>query len=170
MLVNVSPDRFTNISCVMNLEPLDNRFSLVHASAFGPNFRFGPARFRFEPRFRTGPRQDYVGYVGGVNCDGSDSDDTEDWNDSGSESSSSFSELEGTDLENNLKELREEAKDLKGTMSSLERLHLPKSTSYWRKAESNRALGYTGTSQRTQRQRAKNARERAVSRDEARSS
>src|SRR6266487_6997543 len=111
-----------------------------------------------------------VGYVGGVNCDGSDSDDTEDWNDSGSESSSSFSELEGTDLENNLKELREEAKDLKGTMSSLERLHLPKSTSYWRKAESNRALGYTGTSQRTQRQRAKNARERAVSRDEARSS
>jgi hypothetical protein len=103
------------------------------------------------------------GYTGGINFHQSD-DEYEPDSPSGSEWSDDESlwELEGGDLEENLKELRAEA--------LLDKLSQPKSSVVWKKAEQNRSLGYNGLSGRTQRRRDKMARDRAERKKEMKTS
>jgi hypothetical protein len=96
-------------------------------------------------------------------CDhGTDSE----WSDSDGDS---LAELEGDELEANLHELREEVEAITAP-SRYTRIAAKKSAREWKKAEQNRALGYTGNSKRTQQRRAKEAQERAAFREEARTS
>jgi hypothetical protein len=107
------------------------------------------------------------GYDGGVNMNLSDSDeDGTDWTDSDEESLSEFS---GEELERNLQELRKEAEALwepEVNWKLMER----KSSKDWEKAEKNRALGYTGLSDRTRQRHEKQARDRAALRKAAQTS
>jgi hypothetical protein len=107
------------------------------------------------------------GYEGGVNCEPSDdeydptTDSDEDWSDD-----ESLAELEGDELEANLHALREEAESLDAP-TAFRQMMVPKDAGEWKKAEGNRALGYTKNSTRTQERRRKEARERAAFREEA---
>jgi hypothetical protein len=113
-----------------------------------------------------------VGYEGGVDCTWSDSD-YEPGTDSGSDwcdsDADSLSEFEGEGLEANLQELREELEAL-GAPVEYHGIRAPRSAKEWKKIEGNRALGYTGHSQRTQQRKAKEAREQTAMREEARES
>jgi hypothetical protein len=87
----------------------------------------------------------------------SDSDSYDDW-----ESDSDFSELEADDLIESLraeveKEMREEMQVLP---TLYQKLTQPVSSKEWRKAESNRALGYNGLSSRSNRRHAQEVREK----------
>ena len=108
-------------------------------------------------------------YEGGVNCQWSDTEydgtDSE-WSDSDGDS---LAELDGDELEANLRELREEVEAL-GAPSKYAQIATKKSALEWKKAEGNRALGYTGNSKCTQQRKAKEAWERAAFRGEARTS
>jgi hypothetical protein len=102
------------------------------------------------------------GYIGGVNHKWLEDSDDSDWSD-GSESdlySESISELEGSELEENLKELQKEASELQECLKFKEVL-MAKSASEFKIAEKDRQLGYTGLSRRTKQRREKEARERA---------
>ena len=90
------------------------------------------------------------GYIGGVNCNpDSDSEHSESsWSDT-----ETLAELDGEELEENLQMLlAEELQDLEGPAkpSEYSQIAALKSDKVWKKAEKNRALGYTGSSQRTQ--------------------
>jgi hypothetical protein len=100
------------------------------------------------------------GYNGGVNYYGSDSDSDEylDEN-SGISDTESLEELEGVALEENLADLRVELEEL-AAATQYEQIMEPKSERQWKRVEKNRSLGFTGTSQRTQQRKAKEARER----------
>ena len=112
------------------------------------------------------------GYTGGVNCLVSDSEssdseyesDSDEWSDG---SDGSLEELEGIDLERNLDELRAEAAALH-MLTKYEELTRGKTGGELRKVTQKRGMGYTGTSERTKRRNAKVARDRAASRQEAR--
>jgi hypothetical protein len=120
------------------------------------------------------------GYMGGVNHQfsdtGYDSGAESEWlgaRGSGSDDSEdSVVELEGDELEENLRELRK----IEAHAIALEafpkygQIVMKKSASEWKKAEKNRALGYTGNSQRTQQRRAKEVRDRTAFREEAKNS
>jgi hypothetical protein len=97
------------------------------------------------------------GYEGGVNCQWSDTEydgtDSE-WSDSDGDS---LAELDGDELEANLRELREEV-EAPGAPSKYAQISTKKSALEWKKAEGNRAMGYTGNSKRTQQRKAKEAR------------
>ncbi|KAG2031688.1 hypothetical protein BDR03DRAFT_1015862, partial [Suillus americanus] len=71
-----------------------------------------------------------------------------------SDTDESLEELEGMDLEENLKAVRVDVES-----SGYAKVAAPKTVKTWQKAEKNQALGYTGTSQRTQQRRAKEAHE-----------
>jgi len=124
------------------------------------------------PIFVDSGSESDCGYTGGVNCYWEDSDYEPDC--PGTDSSQgqsdcdteSLSEFEGDDLEINLEELRAEL-DLLEAPSKYAQITGWKSVKEWKKVEKNRALGYTGTSQRTQQRKAKEARERATFRKEA---
>src|ERR1700720_2718634 len=103
-------------------------------------------------------------YNGGVNCrpdsdDENDRDCSDDWSDS---EEGSLVEFEDDDLGG----LRAELNDL-GVTLPYDHVMENKSAKDWRKVESNRALGYTGTSKCTQQRRAKEARDRAEFHGEA---
>ena len=106
-------------------------------------------------------------YNGGVNCwpdsdDENDGDCSDNWSDS---EEGSLVEFDNDDLG----ELRAELNDL-GVALPNNHIMENKSAKDWRKAESNRALGYTGTSKRTQQRREKEARDRAEFRGKAKTS
>lgn len=109
-------------------------------------------------------------YLGGVNFYPSD----DDYTDSGEESTDteleSLAELEGDELEANLRELRAELEDLGTIHTKYDHIMQMKSVTDWKKAERNRTLGYTGNSRRTQLRKAKEAREREALRTEAQTS
>ncbi|KAG1803044.1 hypothetical protein EV424DRAFT_1582458 [Suillus variegatus] len=73
-----------------------------------------------------------------------------------SDTDESLEELEGTDLEENLKALRVDVGS-----GGYAKVAAPKTVKTWQKAEKNQALGYTGTSKRTQQCHAKQAHESA---------
>ncbi|KIK37600.1 hypothetical protein CY34DRAFT_40766, partial [Suillus luteus UH-Slu-Lm8-n1] len=109
------------------------------------------------------------GYTGGVSC-WSDDDIIEYQPDSFSESTSSdcesLCELEGDDLECNLRQLAAEANSealgLTVPVNTLFKIiSRPKTNAIWKKVEKNRSLGYNGLSGRTQRRRDKLARDQA---------
>ena len=107
------------------------------------------------------------GYDGGVNYDWSDSDsEYEDYTDTDSES---LEEMDGDELDDNLREWRAELDDLVAP-TKYDQIMEQKLTMDWRKAEQNRNFGYSGNSKRTQERRAKEARDREVSRAKARTS
>ena len=100
------------------------------------------------------------GYNGGVNYYGSDNDSDEYLDESsGISDAESLEELEGVALEENLADLRVELEEL-AAATQYEQIMGPKSAKQWKRVEKNRSLGYTGTSQRTQQRKAKEARER----------
>lgn len=110
------------------------------------------------------------GYDGTVNYCWSDSDSDEYLDvDVDTSDAESLEELEGDALEENLSELRAELEHL-GAPTQYDLIMEPKSSKQWEKAEKNRILGYTGTSQRTQQRKAKEAREREKLRAESRAS
>lgn len=82
-----------------------------------------------------------------------------------SDTDESLEELEGTDLEENLKALRVDVGS-----GGYAKVAAPKTVKTWQKAEKNRALGYTGTSKRTQQRHAKQAREHEQARESAQKS
>jgi hypothetical protein len=101
------------------------------------------------------------GYTGGVNCGpASDSEHSgSSWSDT-----ETLAELDGEDLEENLQMLlAEELQDLEGlpNASKYSQIAAPKSDKVWKKSEKNRALGYTGSSQRTRQRNDKASRDRA---------
>jgi hypothetical protein len=112
-------------------------------------------------------------YSGGVNNFDWEESDYKPGMDLGEEQSDcdaeSLSGFEGDSVEANLEELRAEL-DLLNAPSKYAQITERKSGKEWRKAEKNRALGYMGTSQRTQQRKAKEARERAAFRKEAQTS
>lgn len=100
------------------------------------------------------------GYNGGVNYYGSDGDSDEHLDEnSGISDAESLEELEGVALEENLADLRAELEEL-AAATQYEQIMGPKSAKQWKRVEKNQSLGYTGTSQRTQQRKAKEARER----------
>ncbi|KAG2038703.1 hypothetical protein BDR03DRAFT_1009681 [Suillus americanus] len=105
------------------------------------------------------------GYTGGVSCYWSDTGDkyeTDSNADSKRSECDSLCKLEGSKLEENLRELREEVIALGTPVDSLfNKISKPKTGAVWKKAERNRSLGYNGLSGRTQRQRDKAARDQA---------
>ena len=84
------------------------------------------------------------GYVGGVNHDCSDSDFTDSESDCESEAES-LEELEGEELEANLRELRAELQELVA-LTCYGDIAQPRSIKEWWKMEKNRAFGYNGHS------------------------
>jgi hypothetical protein len=112
------------------------------------------------------------GYTGGVNYHDFDSDSDEyepgtdeDWSDS----DDSLVEFEGDELENNLRELREEL-DALAAPSKYDLITGAKTNQEWKGAEKKRRLGYTGNSQRTKQRHAKAAREREIIQKKAKDS
>jgi hypothetical protein len=101
------------------------------------------------------------GYIGGVNCNpDSDSEHSgSSWSDT-----ETLAELDGEELEKNLQMLlAEELQDLEGAKpSEYSQIAALKSEKVWKKAEKNRALGYTGSSQHTQQRNDKASRDRAA--------
>jgi hypothetical protein len=101
------------------------------------------------------------GYTRGVNCSpDSDSEHSgTSWSDT-----ETLAELDGAELEENLQMLlAEELQDLEGlaNASKYSQIAAPKSDKVWKKSEKNRALGYTGSSQRTRQRNDKASRDRA---------
>ena len=121
------------------------------------------------------PSEQDCGYTGGVNHQFSgteyDSGTESEWSNGSGSDEDSVVELEGDELDANLHELRKKAhaKALEG-FPKYAKIVMKKSAFEWKKAEKNRALGYTGNSQRTQQRRAKEARDQAAIREEAKSS
>lgn len=118
------------------------------------------------------PEEDFdeCGYAGGVNVSSDSESDYEpsedEWMDSDTES---LAELEGDELENNLRSLREETQQLSLPTPYAEILK-KKTTKEWTTAESCRGLGYNGLSDRTGRRRVQKAREREEERENAKKS
>jgi hypothetical protein len=110
------------------------------------------------------------GYEGGVDCESSDGEydpaanSDEDWSDD-----ESLAEFEGDELEANLRALREEADSLDAP-TAFRQMMVPKDAKEWKKAEGNRAFGYTKNSTRTQERRRKETQERAALREDAKTS
>ncbi|KAJ7708564.1 hypothetical protein B0H14DRAFT_2646573 [Mycena olivaceomarginata] len=102
---------------------------------------------------------------GGVNHSisdsGSDWNSTENSDHANSDSDSDLSELEGPDLVQSLQTQLEQEIHALGRATAYETINAPISTKNWRQAEANRALGYTGNSDRTKRRREKKARDGA---------
>jgi hypothetical protein len=90
------------------------------------------------------------GYERGVNCDSTDDeyDPTDDLDD-GWSSDESLAELEGDELEANLRALHEEAKSWNAP-TAFKVMMASKDANDWKKAEANCTLGYTKNSTRTQ--------------------
>jgi hypothetical protein len=102
------------------------------------------------------------GYTGGVNCSlDSDSElSGSSWSDT-----ETLAELDGEELEENLRMLlAEELLDLADPAepSKYAQIATQKSDKVCKKVEKNRALGYTGNSQRTQQRNDKASRDRAA--------
>jgi hypothetical protein len=111
-------------------------------------------------------------YTGGVNCHDFDVDSDgyadEEWSESDEES---VVEFEGDELENNLRELREELHALPySEPSKYDLITGAKTSKQWKKAEKKRGFGYTGNSQRSQQRHAKAAREKEITRAKAKDS
>ncbi|KAJ7717755.1 hypothetical protein B0H14DRAFT_2643503 [Mycena olivaceomarginata] len=68
----------------------------------------------------------------------------------GADSDSDLSELEGPDLVESLKNQLEQEIAALSHATPYERIKAPISSTHWKKAESNRGLGYTGNSDRNQ--------------------
>jgi len=108
-------------------------------------------------------------YARGVNHDPdsdclieSDSDDTD---------TESLCELEGKELEENLKALRKAGENAEwSNTTGWSTLFETKTREDWKKGEKNRTLGYNGHSVQTHQQREKEARDRAAVRDKMKSS
>ena len=116
--------------------------------------------------FSSEPESD-CGYTGGVDCSISDTESDSEWIDSGSgDSDGSISEFCGQELEENLREIREEVEVLHAA-SPYALIMGKKLKKDWRKVERNRALGYTGNSVRSKQRHAKDARERELQREAA---
>ncbi|KAJ7616728.1 hypothetical protein B0H17DRAFT_1152613 [Mycena rosella] len=98
------------------------------------------------------------------------SDSESDWKsapDGDSDSDSDLSELEGTDLINSLEnELEQEIAAL-AFMTPYQELTQPISSKDWKKAERNRALGYSGLSDRVIRRKKQEKRENATKKEES---
>jgi len=118
------------------------------------------------------------GYTGGVDVDSEDSDDeydeggqmTSEWELSDSDS---LNELEGDELEENLQMLQAEAEAEVARLekpSAFEQILKPVTSTYWKRAEENRSLGYNGLSKRTKERRAQQARTAEKRREEAKNS
>ena len=112
------------------------------------------------------------GYIGGVSVEISESESkSEDWEDSDTDESDdkSLSELSGDDLDQNMAEIRAELEALQAP-SMFAMMMEGKTQKQWKKAESDRGLGYNGLSDRTRQRREKNTRDRVASRESARTS
>ncbi|KAG1865569.1 hypothetical protein C8R48DRAFT_747672 [Suillus tomentosus] len=115
------------------------------------------------------------GYTGGVNFQFSnteyDSATESEWSNGSESDEDSMVELEGDELDANLHELRKKAHDKAlEAFPKYAQIVRKKSAVEWKKAEKNRALGYTGNLKRTQQRRAKEAQNQAAIREEAKSS
>jgi hypothetical protein len=109
------------------------------------------------------------GYTGGVTVDVSETEcRSEDWEDTGSDNKS-LSELSGDDLDENMAEIRAELEVLEAP-SIFAMMLKGKIQKHWKKAESDRGLGYNGLSDRTWQRRKRNAWERVTRRESARTS
>ena len=84
-------------------------------------------------------------YRGGVNVDCSESDEDYALSDGEWSEAESVEELEGNELEANLKELQAEVKWLEAPLKYIQ-ITAPKSKKDWTKAEGNQALGNAGNS------------------------
>jgi hypothetical protein len=108
-------------------------------------------------------------YMGGVDYQFSgteyDSGQESEWSDGSESDEESLVELEGDELEANLHKLRQ-AQALEAFLKYAQ-IVMNKSASEWKKAEKNRALGYTGNSKCTQQWREKEAWDRASFHEEA---
>lgn len=105
------------------------------------------------------------GYDGGVNHDMSE-DETEAWTDEDASDAESLCELEGEELEANLRMLMTALDE--GNV--FEALMAKKTAREWEEAESNRGLGYNGHSLRRKQEIAKKALEDAATRKAAKTS
>jgi hypothetical protein len=121
-----------------------------------------------EPEPEIDPSLDWeCGYTGGVGVEEESDSDSDYEPDSESEWSDdeSLLEYEGDELEENLRQQRELMEDIQvlsgSHPSGYEEITVPKLRKEWTKVEGNRGLGYSGHSKRTQRRRAKEARDRA---------
>lgn len=113
------------------------------------------------------------GYEGGVNREdsdteyqpGSSSDDSQ-WD------AESLDELSGDELESNLQQQRELLAEVAALTvpTPYSQIMVPKTKDQWARAEQNRALGYTGSSMRSKRRNAQDARDREEFRKKARTS
>jgi hypothetical protein len=112
------------------------------------------------------------GYIGGVNCDVSEGEYDPKSDNNWVDSDGDLMELEGDELEENLRGLREkeEMVNSAATPSSYDLITEKRSAKEWKEAEKNRSLGYTGTSARTRQRKSKAAREQAAVRKNAKSS
>ena len=133
------------------------------------NFRHGTPDYNANSQSETDSED--CGYEGGVDCESSDDeydptvDSDEDWSDD-----ESLAELEGDELEANLCALREEEAESLDAPNAFRQMMVRKDAKEWKKAEGNRAFGYTMNSTRTQERRRKEARERAAFREKAKTS
>ena len=120
------------------------------------NFRHGTPDYNANSQLETDSED--CGYEGGVDCESSDDeydptvDSDEDWSDY-----ESLAELEGDELEANLCALREEEAESLDAPNAFRQMMVPKDAKEWKKAEGNRAFGYTMNSTRTQERRRKEA-------------
>jgi hypothetical protein len=106
------------------------------------------------------------GYIGGVSVEISESESkSEDWEDSDSDDKS-LSELSGDDLDENMAKIQAELEALQAP-SVFAMMMEGKTRKQWKKAESDRGLGYNRHSDRTQQRRERDARDRAASRESA---
>jgi hypothetical protein len=121
------------------------------------------------------PSEQDCGYTGGVNYRFSnteyDSATESEWSNGSGSDEDSVVKLEGDKLDANLHELGKKAhnKALEA-FPKYAQIVMKKSAVEWKKAEKTRTLGYTGNSQQTKQRRAKEARDRATIREEAKSS
>jgi hypothetical protein len=122
---------------------------------------------------------DDCGYTGGVNVADLESDDEPDFDSSESEWSDddgeSLVEMEGDELAANLRALKAKADTFdeppcNQKLTAYYEISKSKTSKTWKKAEANRALGYTGTSTRLRQLRDKEARDGAAVRQQARES
>ena len=111
------------------------------------------------------------GYEGGVDCKSLDDkydptvDSDEDWSDY-----ESLAELKGDELEANLCALHEEEAESLDAPNAFRQMMVPKDAKEWKKAEGNRAFGYTMNSTHTQERRRKEAREQVAFQEKAKTS
>jgi len=114
------------------------------------------------------------GYTGGVNHDPSSDhlDVCTEILDLADSDAMSLCELDGNELEENLAALRlsEDMLEQSTCSNGWKGIFGKKSTEEWKKAESNRALGYNGHSKRAKRQKEKETRDRAAAKEKIKSS